>query len=109
MWEIIAAALLCIFATLGFVDFIKGIIFRVYKPQKEKSYIILDIEDNATDLEYNLRCHLEKAKWSPKNAPKNIIILDNGLSPEQIKICKNLCNENDLFRICTPLELYRIF
>lgn len=55
MQEIIAAALLCVFATLGFVAFIKGLIFRIYKPQNEKSYIILDFEENKNDLEYTLR------------------------------------------------------
>lgn len=109
MWEIIAAALLCIFATLGFVAFIKGLIFRIYKPQNEKAYIILDIKDNTIDLEYTLRSYMEKAMWSAKNAPENIIIMNNNLSHEQMKICRMLSVENEIFRICTPLELYRIF
>lgn len=109
MQEIIAAALLCVFATLGFVAFIKGLIFRIYKPQNEKSYIILDFEENKNDLEYTLRSYLKKATWSPKNAPENIIILDNGMSKEQMRICRMVCRENEIFRICTPLELYGIF
>lgn len=109
MWEIIAAALLCIFATFGFVAFIKGLIFKVYKPKNEKTYIILDIKDNFSDLEYTLKSHIEKAMWSPENALKNIIIIDNGLSTEQMKICRMVCKENEMIRICTPLELYRMF
>lgn len=109
MWEIIAAAILCIFATLGFVDFIKALIFKVYKPQNENSYIILDIKNNTADLEYTLKSYLAKAMWSPKNAPRSIIIVDNGIDDEQMKICKMICRENEIFKICTPLELYRIF
>ncbi len=109
MWEIIAAAFLCIFATLGFVDFIKALIFKVYKPQNENSYIVLDIKNNTADLEYTLKSYLAKAMWSPKNAPQSIIIVDNGIDDEQMKICKMICRENEIFKILTPLELYRIF
>lgn len=109
MWEIIAAAFLCIFATLGFVNFIKALIFKVYKPQNENSYIILDIKNNTADLEYTLKSYLAKAMWSPKNAPQRIIIVDNGIDDEQMKICKMICRENEIFKILTPLELYRIF
>lgn len=93
MWEIIAAAFLCVFATLGFVDFIKALIFKVYKPQNENSYIILDIKNNTADLEYTLKSYLAKAMWSPKNAPRSIIIVDNGIDDEQMKICKMICRK----------------
>ncbi len=109
MWEIIAAAVLCIFGSLGFVAFVKALIFKIYKPENENTYIVIKADESTKDIEYILRSWWAKVKWSKKIAPHSIIIADNGLDKEQIKICHLMCNECKMFKLCTPIELYKIF
>lgn len=110
MWEIIAAAVLCTFALVGFVAFIKALIFLICKPKSENTYIVFKgKKTHSQDIEYTLRSLGARAKWLGGVGADNIIIVDSGLSKEQKEICRLLCNESELYKICTPKEVYEIF
>jgi len=85
------------------------LIFKIYKPKTENAYIVLDAQENPDDLEYVLRCWEARARWLIKDNACCIIIVDKGLSNEQRKICRFMCRESEIFKLCTPTELYRIF
>lgn len=108
MWEIIAAAVLCIFACLGFVAFVRALVFKICKPENDNTYIVIKADETTQDIEYILRSWWAKVKWTKKLTPNSIIIADNGLNEEQIKICRLICNECEMFRLCTPIEVYKI-
>lgn len=109
MWEIIAAATLCLFAIIGFVAFVKALIFKIYKPKNKNAYIVLDAQKSNEDIEYTLRSWAARIKWLGAAAPDSVIIVDNGLNKESREICRLICRESELFKICTPIELYKIF
>lgn len=109
MWEIISAAVLCLFALMGFVALVKYLIFKIYKPKNEDAYIVLNHQENCEDIEYTLRSWAARVRWLGNAAPDSIIIVDNGLNKEQREICRLICNESEIFKICTPIELYKIF
>lgn len=110
MWEIIAAAALCVFSIIGFVAFVRALIFLIYKPKNENAYIVFKgNETSPSDIEYTLRSWAARAKWLGRTAPDSIIIVDSGLDDESREICRLICRENELFKICTPVELYKIF
>lgn len=108
MWEIISATIMCLFAIFGFVAFIKTMIFKIYKPKNENSYLILNYKGNAEDIEYTLRSWEARIKWFGKTAPNRIFIVDNGLKQEEKEICRLFCKESCLFKLCTVEELYEI-
>ncbi len=107
MWEIISAAILCLFSVFGFVAFVKALIFKIYKPKNENAYLILNIEE-CEDIEYTLRSWIKRAEWMGKVAPDKIIMVDKNLSDEQKRIFRYFCRESDILRILTPQELYEL-
>lgn len=110
MWEIIAAAVLCVFALAGFVAFIKALIYLICKGKSENAYIVIKgNKGQSHDIEYTLRSLEAKAKWMGKAPFDSIIIVDYGLSEEQREICRLLCNESEMYKICSPDELCEIF
>lgn len=109
MWEIIAAATLCMFAIIGFVASVKALIFKIFKPKYENTYILINIHEDTEDLEYTLRSWAQRIKWLGRAAPNGIIIVDNGLNKENREICRLICRESELFKLCTPVELYKFF
>lgn len=108
MWEIIAAAGLCAFAIFGFVAFLKILIFKIYKPENENTYLIVDFKSSADDIEYTLRSRINRIKWMGKAAPERIIILDKNISEEERKIISLICKEYEMIKILKPSELYEI-
>ena len=106
MWEIISATLICIFSIFGFVAFLKALIFKIYKPENQNAYLILNRLEECEDLEYTLRSWIKHAEWLGKSAPDKIYIVDKNLSDEQKKICRYFCRESNIFRILTVRELY---
>ncbi len=108
MWEIISATFLCLFAIFGFVAFVKTLIFKIYKPQKENALLIINYNDECEDIEYTLRSWQKRIQWMGKAAPDRIIIVDNGLSAEQNEIFRRLCAESEVFKIYTPGELKKV-
>ena len=106
MWEIISAALVCVFAIFGFVAFIKTLVFKIYKPKKESAYLILSYDEECEDLEYSLRSWIKRSEWLGKATPDRIIVTDKNLTCEQKRICRYFCGESDILRIMTPEELY---
>lgn len=109
MWEFIAGALICIFAILGFVALLNTLIFKIYKTKGKNAYIVLDSKSLSEDTEYTLRSWAQRLNWLGRCSVENIIIVDNGLSKESREICRMICRENPLFKICTSAELYKIF
>ncbi len=108
MCEIIAATILCILATLGFVTLIKSLIFKICKPKNGNAYVVLDINKTSDDTEFILRSWETRIRWLSKTDIRNIIIVDSGINNEQRKICQLMCKECEIFKLCTPEELYRI-
>ncbi len=106
MWEIISATLICLFAVFGFVAFLKALIFKIYKPENENAYLILNRLEECDDLEYTLRSWIKRAEWLGKSAPDRIIIVNKNLNEEQKRICRYFCRESNIFRIMTLEELY---
>lgn len=109
MWEIIAAALLCIFAVFGFVASMKALVFSICKSDNQNACVILDAKELNKETEFILLSWAQRAKWLGKNSFESIVIVDNGLNTESREICLKFCKENPLFKICTPTELLEIF
>lgn len=106
MWEIISATLVCLFTIFGLVAFLKALIFKIYKPESENSYLIIKFNEESQDIEYTLRSWIKRAEWMGKAAPNRIIIVNHNLSDEQKRICRYFCRESDIFLILKPEELY---
>lgn len=109
MWEILQATILCLFAALGVVAFVKALILKILKPKLNEAYIVFKPNKSSGDIEYALRSLEARCRWSGSSSTHSIIIVDSGLTPEQRRICLLMCRESELYQICTPIELYKIF
>lgn len=106
MWEIIAAVSVVFFAIIGFVTFIRTIIFRLYKPKSENSMLIIGTKDKSTeDIEYTLISWAQRVKWLGKGALNSIIIADSGLDTESKEICRRICKEYEFMQVVEVSEL----
>lgn len=108
MWEFLSAAILCVFATFGFVAFLKTLIIKIYKPKNEHAYLILKYTKECEDIEYTVRSWQKHSQWLGKSAPDSIIILEDNLSKEQKEICRLLENESEFIKIIKTSELYEL-
>ena len=64
--------------------------------------IILDKND---DISRRLDSVIHKVRWTDEELIGKLIIVDNGMSEEQLDICRNYCIENNFLEVAKPNEL----
>ena len=64
--------------------------------------IIFSIND---DISRRLDSVIHKVRWTDEELIGKLIIVDNGMSEEQLDICRNYCIENNFLEVAKPNEL----
>lgn len=64
--------------------------------------IILDKKDDICSRLENV---IHKIRWTDEELIGKLIIVDNGMSDDQIEICRQCCKENDFLEMAKPDEI----
>lgn len=97
------------FALFGFVEFLKFLIFRLYKSKADKTVMLITpVKNQQEDIEFILRSCASRVKWMGHSGPRLVICLDKGMEKDTKSICEKVCSEYDFMSILTPSQLFEL-
>ena len=100
-----AFTVLSIFALIGFVHFVPGIIRGLTRSPQSKEIILIEPIKASDNAEYLLRSAAGKVMWMGRFAPDRVAVLDCGMDDETRKICSLVCGDYPFMELCSRDEL----
>lgn len=103
MAQTISAIILLILTLLGIVYCIRLCILAMLTPPKElKMSLVIPVSGHIENIEYIVRCAIERKRWYVGRDRMEIILLDCGMDDDTIKLCNEACKEYGYIKIQRP-------
>lgn len=108
MLQFFFICLVVLLALVGLAELFKNLIcwiYRLWDPQQ--FYMVVPIKGHDESAEYVLRSAVNFARWNRMN--NSIIVVNNHMDEDTLKICRELCADMEEVTICTPEQAQEIF
>lgn len=95
---------LCLFALLGFFQFAKIIILKLFIHGKlPPCTLVLAMEGDKDDAEFIIRSIAERIRWKKDLPYSEVVVADGGIGEKTTRILAALCDEYEFLKV-VPAE-----
>lgn len=95
---------LCLFALLGFFQFAKIIILKLFIHGKlPPCILVLAMDGDKDDAEFIIRSIAERIRWKKDLPYSEVVVADGGIGEKTTRILAALCDEYEFLKV-VPAE-----
>ena len=106
MFEILVLSFVFFLAILGLGELLHKVWMFLLRPKKMNNFLVLVLDDSCAAEQ--ITAALEDIRWNGKNSARFLIGIDNGLSEENVDVCKSIEKMNDDFIFCKTQEIWQV-